>query len=62
MSEYTQGELAMAKESSHLSEKNFGILEQGDLVSVERLSEPTRFLSISANPLNEPVARDGLLL
>ena len=62
MSEYTQGELAMAKESSHLSEKNFGNLEQGDLVSVERLSEPTRFLSISANPLNEPVARDGLLL
>ena len=43
MSEYTQGELAIAKESSHLSEKNFGILEQGDLVSVERLSEPTRF-------------------
>ena len=59
MPAYAQGELVIAKESSHLFEKNLGILEQGDLVSVESLLEPRRFLLISEKPLNEPVVQGG---
>ena len=40
-------------------EKNIGILEQGEEIQVSSKTSHSRFLIISAKPLNEPVARGG---
>jgi redox-sensitive bicupin YhaK (pirin superfamily) len=54
-----EGEVLIGNEARELSAKNLGILEQGDYVFVKSKSGITRFLLISAKPLNEPIARGG---
>lgn len=53
------GELLIGGMSQHLSAKHLGVFEQGELVQVKSASMQTRFILVSAQPLNEPIARGG---
>ncbi len=53
------GELSIGEEAQLLAEKNIGILERGDQISVISKTNLSRFIVISAKPLNEPIARGG---
>lgn len=53
------GELSIGEEAQLLAEKNIGILERGDQISVISKTNQSRFIVISAKPLNEPIARGG---
>jgi redox-sensitive bicupin YhaK (pirin superfamily) len=54
-----EGELNVDKQGTGLGRRMLGILGEGDRVRVQATSESTRFLLVSAQPLNEPVARGG---
>jgi len=54
-----EGELSIGNGGQSLSEKNLGILEQGEQISVTSIAPRTRFIVVSATPLNEPIARGG---
>lgn len=54
-----EGELSIGNEAQILSEKNMGILERGEQISVTSNATQSRFIVISAKPLNEPIARGG---
>jgi len=53
------GELHVGKQETNLELRMLGILGEGDRVHVQATSESARFLLVSAQPLNEPVARRG---
>lgn len=53
------GELSIGSEAKTLAEKNIGILERGEKISVSSITDNSRFIVISAKPLNEPIARGG---
>lgn len=53
------GELSIGQEAQSLTEKNIGILERGDQISVTSNTNQSRFIVVSAKPLNEPIARGG---
>ena len=53
-----KGELQIGDEKRSLSERQLGVLGAGSMLEVQSLQE-SRFLLISARPLNEPVARGG---
>ena len=52
------GQLSVGELRQTLTEKEMGILGNGDQVSVVA-EEPSHFLLVAAQPLNEPVARGG---
>jgi len=54
-----EGELNIGRQGTSLERRMLGILGEGDRVRVQATSEPARFLLVSAQPLNEPVARGG---
>jgi len=54
-----KGELEVGTKKQVLAEKNLGILETGELIMVRAKSDNTRFILVSAEPLNEAVARGG---
>lgn len=54
-----KGELEIGVNRQLLAEKSLGILEPGELIMVRAKNESTRFILISAEPLNEAVARGG---
>jgi redox-sensitive bicupin YhaK (pirin superfamily) len=54
-----EGDLDVGGKGSNLGRRMLGILGEGDRVRVQATSESTRFLLVSAQPLNEPVARGG---
>ncbi|MCL4115173.1 UNVERIFIED_CONTAM: hypothetical protein GTU68_035903 [Idotea baltica] len=58
-----EGELEVGKQQQILTEKSLGILEPGAKVLVKAKNRndnsSVRFLLVSAEPLNEPVARGG---
>ena len=53
------GELEVGQQASNLGRRMLGILGKGGHVSVKASSQATRFLLVSGQPLNEPVARGG---
>jgi hypothetical protein len=53
-----EGALAVGEEQAPLTRRTLGILGAGDCVQVSTAAG-ARFLLISAQPLNEPVARGG---
>jgi redox-sensitive bicupin YhaK (pirin superfamily) len=53
------GDLEVGDAASALGRRKLGILGEGTLVSVKAGSAGARFLLVSAQPLNEPVARGG---
>ena len=53
------GQLLVGERSEPLQQRMLGILSPGDEILVTTDSTPARFLLISAQPLNEPVARGG---
>jgi len=54
-----EGELSIGNQNKPLSKNNLGILERGEKVSVTTKTQQSRFLLISAKPLNETIARGG---
>lgn len=54
-----EGELSIGNQAQTLSEKNIGILERGEKISVISNTDSSRFIVVSAKPLNEPIARGG---
>ena len=54
-----EGDLDVGGQGSNLGRRMLGILGEGDRVRVQATSESARFLLVSAQPLNEPVARGG---
>jgi redox-sensitive bicupin YhaK (pirin superfamily) len=54
-----EGDLDVGGQGSNLGRRMLGILGEGDRVRVQATSESTSFLLVSAQPLNEPVARGG---
>lgn len=54
-----EGELRIGDKAKTLEEKNIGILEQGEEIKVTSKTDHSRFLVLSAKPLNESVARGG---
>jgi len=53
------GELEVGGQGASLGPRMLGILGEGGLVQVTAATRDTRFLLISGQPLNEPVARGG---
>ena len=53
------GELEVGGQGASLGRRMLGILGEGERVSVRAPSQTTRFLLVSGQPLNEPVARGG---
>ena len=54
-----EGALSIGIEEQTLAENNIGILERGEQISVTSNTDQSRFIVISAKPLNEPIARGG---
>jgi len=54
-----EGDIDVGGQGSNLGRRMLGILGEGDRVHVQATSESARFLLVSAQPLNEPVARGG---
>lgn len=54
-----EGSLKVGEDAMVLDEKLLGILGNGNKVIVKAHAEQTRFLLVSAQPLNEPIARGG---
>jgi redox-sensitive bicupin YhaK (pirin superfamily) len=54
-----EGELDIGKQGAGLGHRMLGILGEGELVSVTAPTSNSRFLLVSGEPLNEPVARGG---
>ena len=53
------GDLAIGHQETVLEQKSIGILEQGEVIKVSSKTDHSRFIVVSAKPLNEPVARGG---
>jgi hypothetical protein len=53
------GELEVGGQGANLGRRMLGILDEGAVVRVTAPSQSTRFLLVSGQPLNEPVARGG---
>lgn len=53
------GDLAIGHQETVLEQKSIGILEQGEEIKVSSKTDHSRFIVVSAKPLNEPVARGG---
>lgn len=53
------GSVKVGQSDKTLRSRQLGILTQGDLVKVEATEADTRFVLVSAKPLNEPVFRGG---
>ena len=53
------GELEVGGQGASLGRRMLGILSEGERVKVSAPSQSTRFLLVSGQPLNEPVARGG---
>jgi len=53
------GELNVGEQQQALGRRMLGILGEGSQISVTADAGPARFLLVSAQPLNEPVARGG---
>ena len=51
--------LAVGKAEELLEEKQLGILAKGSQITAFAQTKQARFLLISAQPLNEPIARGG---
>ena len=54
-----EGELRVGQQETTLPRRTFGILGEGDTITVTAGDAGARFLLVSAQPLNEPVARGG---
>jgi redox-sensitive bicupin YhaK (pirin superfamily) len=54
-----EGKLNVGELGSNIGPRMLGILGKGDRVRVQATSESARFLLVSAQPLNESVARGG---
>ena len=54
-----EGEVEVGTQQQTLSEKSLGILEPGEKILVRAKTANARFLIVSAEPLNESVARGG---
>ncbi len=54
-----EGSLKIGEDATVLDERFLGVLGSGDKVIVKSHTELTRFLLVSAQPLNEPIARGG---
>ena len=54
-----EGYLEIGEKASLLDEKVLGILDKGNEVIVRAKTSEARFLLVSAQPLNEPIARGG---
>ena len=54
-----EGEIEIGNQPRVLSEKELGILDAGDHIEIKAKSDQARFLLVSAEPLNEPIARGG---
>ena len=54
-----EGSLEVGKSADLLSEKELGILSDGNLITLKAKSNHARFILISGQPLNEPIARGG---
>jgi redox-sensitive bicupin YhaK (pirin superfamily) len=53
------GDLRIGGLSARLEHRTLGILGEGELVNVSATDRAARFLLVSGQPLNEPVARGG---
>ena len=53
------GELEVGGQGASLGRRMLGILSEGELVRVAAPAQSARFLLVSGQPLNEPVARGG---
>jgi redox-sensitive bicupin YhaK (pirin superfamily) len=53
------GKLETGGQGTKLGRRMLGILSKGKRVTVKAQSETARFLLVSGQPLNEPVARGG---
>jgi redox-sensitive bicupin YhaK (pirin superfamily) len=53
------GELEVGGQGASLDRRMLGILSEGELVRVAAPAQSARFLLVSGQPLNEPVARGG---
>jgi len=54
-----EGDLDVGVQGASLGRRMLGILGDGEWVRVQASVKPARFLLVSAQPLNEPVARGG---
>jgi redox-sensitive bicupin YhaK (pirin superfamily) len=54
-----EGELQVGDSIKPLAHRTLGILGEGDHIAVKAVIEPTRFLLVAGQPLNEPIARGG---
>lgn len=54
-----EGTLVVGSQQLPLGHRTLGILGKGDRVAVSANAEKTRFLLVSGQPLNEPIARGG---
>ncbi|PWQ97310.1 pirin family protein [Leucothrix arctica] len=54
-----EGGLLVGDKETALAEKQLGVLSRGELVKLTSTAADTRFIFISAAPLNEPVERGG---
>ena len=54
-----EGGVLVGDQQTSLSAKKLGVLSQGEVVSLTSTSPDTRFIIISATPINEPIARGG---
>ncbi len=53
------GELEVGRQATYLGRRTLGILGEGGRIELRATSGASRFLLVSAQPLNEPVARGG---
>jgi len=53
------GQLEVGEQASALGRRLLGIMGEGDMIRVKATDKPSRFLLVSAQPLNQPVARGG---
>jgi redox-sensitive bicupin YhaK (pirin superfamily) len=54
-----EGELAIGNKGAKLGRRTLGILSEGDVIQLAAPDTDARFLLVSGQPLNEPVARGG---
>lgn len=54
-----EGDIAIGEDKRKLTQGNAGLLSKGDQLSVQALSNDTRFLVISGKPIKEPIVQYG---
>ncbi len=55
----SEGELKIGEQPKTLAAGSLGILDSGEKIVVKAVNDNARFILVSAQPLNEPVARGG---